>query len=191
MTSVSKEENIKQTVRNWVELYSDDLFSWALYKVSSKETAEDLVQDTYLVAFQTYHKFEGKSNPRTWLFAILNNKINDHHRTIFRNTSFESILKNNHFFDENEAWNPTESPLEWPTQSEHILDDSEFNNTLESCMKKLPATWFSGIYLRYIEEKKGSDICQELEITPTNFWQILHRAKMQLRKCLEIQWFRK
>jgi RNA polymerase sigma-70 factor (ECF subfamily) len=42
-----------------------------------------------------------------------------------------------------------------------------------------------------MEEKKGELICQELGITDTNFWQILHRAKLQLRKCIELNWFKK
>ena len=58
-------------------------------------------------------------------------------------------------------------------------------------MGELPTSWFAAINLKYLEEKKGEIICQELQITPTNFWQILHRAKLQLRKCLEVHWFKK
>jgi DNA-directed RNA polymerase specialized sigma24 family protein len=37
--------------------------------------------------------------------------------------------------------------------------------------------------------KNGDEICQELDITPTNFWQIVHRAKLQLRNCVKENWF--
>jgi hypothetical protein len=40
-------------------------------------------------------------------------------------------------------------------------------------------------------EKKTEIICQELELSTTNYWQIIHRAKLQLRHCLENKWFRK
>jgi DNA-directed RNA polymerase specialized sigma24 family protein len=62
---------------------------------------------------------------------------------------------------------------------------------LQLCMENLPALWFSAVQLKYLEGKKGELICQELQIAPTNFWQILHRAKLQLRKCLENNWFKK
>jgi RNA polymerase sigma-70 factor (ECF subfamily) len=46
-----------------------------IFKTSSKEIAEDLVQDTFLAAFHKIDSFEGKSQPKTWLFSILNNKV--------------------------------------------------------------------------------------------------------------------
>jgi len=40
-------------------------------------------------------------------------------------------------------------------------------------------------------DMESEEICQELEITPTNYWQIMHRAKLQLRECIENNWFNK
>jgi RNA polymerase sigma factor (sigma-70 family) len=154
---------MKDTIKCWVELYSDNLYSWALHKTSSKEVAEDLVQETFMAAVQSFGKFEEKSNPKTWLFAILNNKINDHHRNNFRRPTINEETFLNKFFDQNEDWKAEERP----------------------------DNWFSAVQLKYLEEKNGELICQELGITPTNFWQILHRAKLQLRKCLETNWFKK
>ena len=174
--------NLKDTVKCWVELYSDNLYSWALHKTSSKETAEDLVQETFKAAVQSFGKFEGRNNPKTWLFSILNHIINDHHRSNFR----KPILNDNSFFqtffDSNDHWNPDEIPKRWPDETEHLLDDAEFQKAFEYCLRKLHEGWFSAIQLKYLEEKNGELICQELGITPTNFWQILHRAKLQLRK---------
>ncbi len=56
-------------IKCWVEMYSDNMFSWALHKTSSKETSEDLVQETFLAAVQSFDKFKGDSNPKTWLFS--------------------------------------------------------------------------------------------------------------------------
>ena len=176
---------------DWVKSYTDSMYSWALYKTSSKEAAEDIVQETFLAAYQSINTYEGKSNPKTWLFGILNNKINDHHRANFKkpftndHTIFEKL------FDNNDKWNDDEKPKEWNEETGHLLDNLEFQKTLDSCMGNLPKNWFSAIQLKYIEEKKSKLICQELEITDTNFWQILHRAKLQLRKCLELNWFKK
>jgi RNA polymerase sigma-70 factor (ECF subfamily) len=191
MQNVLDTLKLNDTIKCWVELYSDNLYSWALHKTTSKEIAEDLVQETFMAAVQSFGKFEGKSNPKTWLFAILNNKINDYHRNNFRKPTLtdDSILQV--FFDKDEQWKAEERPRNWEDESENLFDDAEFQKAFESCMRKLPGSWYSAIQLKYLEEKNGELICQELGISPTNFWQILHRAKLQLRKCLELNWFKK
>ena len=187
------------TVKCWVDLYTDKMYTWAFHKTSSKEIAEDLVQDTFLAAFQSISKFECKSDPKTWLFAILNNKISDHFRKKFRNPTItesqananpgESLLDS--LFDANGQWKKEERPVAWETPDIHLLDDEAFVKVLRACMGKLPESWMAALQLKYLEEKKGDIICQELGIAPTNFWQVLHRAKLQLRKCLENHWFKK
>jgi len=185
-------------IKSWVELYSDSMFSWAFYKTSNKETAEDLVQETFLAALQSFEKFERKSNPKTWLFAILNNKITDHYRSQVKYPTVSEQQQNEkgsyslfeRLFDSDRQWRKEERPKSWWVESENILDDPDFNKVLQSCMEALPAAWFATVQLKYLEEKKGELICQELQITPSNFWQILHRAKLQLRKCLEVNWFK-
>ena len=186
------------TIKSWVEAYSDKMYSWTLYKTNSKETSEDLVQETFIAAFQSFEKFEEKSEPKTWLFGILNHKIADHFRKVYRQPVVNESDRNpepgkfffDTFFDADGSWIKEQRPQSWPDDS-HLLDDAEFVKILQVCMKKLPANWFAAINLKYLEEKKGEQICQELEITATNFWQILHRAKLQLRKCLEVHWFKK
>lgn len=178
-----------EIIKDWVELYSDNLYSWALYKTSSKETAEDLVQETFLAAVQSFDKFEAKSNPKTWLFAILNNKIGDFFRTSFRSPIEDNQGILDRMFDKDSHWRADEKPQEWTNDAENLLDNSEFLITLNDCMHRLPENWRVAIHLKFLEEKKGELICQELQITPTNFWQILHRSKLQLRKCLEMNWF--
>ncbi|MFN0030611.1 MAG: sigma-70 family RNA polymerase sigma factor [Flavobacteriales bacterium] len=187
-----------QTIlHQWVRDYADGMHSWALHKTSDKQSAEDLVQETFLAATQSFSKFENRSQAKTWLYSILNNKIIDHHRKQFRQktVSFETQTEKrgdafmHHFFDENNEWNETQSPAEWNDGQENLLDNLDFLRALQQCMGKLPAQWGSALQLKYLEEKKGELICKELGITPTNFWQILHRAKLQLRKCVEQNWF--
>lgn len=191
--------NISQpavTIKCWVDLYSDKLYTWAFHKTASKELAEDLVQDTFLAAFQSITNFEHKSKPETWLFSILNNKIAAHFRKLYRNpavteseSSPDAFFDN--FFDEDGGWRKEQRPAEWSDAGMNLLDDAAFVNTLQNCLERLPQSWMAAMQLKYLEEKKGDVICQELGITPTNFWQVLHRAKLQLRKCLENHWFKK
>jgi RNA polymerase sigma-70 factor (TIGR02943 family) len=198
MQDIKDTSSSASIIKSWVELYSDSMYSWAFYKTSSKETAEDLVQETFMAAIQAFEKFERKSNPKTWLFAILNNKITDHYRRQIKNPTLSERQQSetgehslfDHLFDSERQWRKEERPKPWQDESENILDNAEFNKVLQNCLGKLPNTWFSAVQLKYFEEKRGELICQELQITPSNFWQILHRTKLQLRKCLELNWFK-
>ena len=189
MENITEKATINVILKSWVELYSDQLFSWAYYKTSEKETAEDLVQETFLASIHSIDRFENNSDPKTWLFAILKNKIADHYRKSYRhNTS--NTLSLNQFFDSNENWIADQRPQQWKADDEqHLLDNYEFKKTFTNCLEKLPNNWRASIVLKFMEEKDTDEICQELEITTTNYWQIMHRAKLQLRKCLETNWF--
>lgn len=191
-------DDTSDTIRSWVETYSDKMYSWTLYKTNSQETAEDLVQETFMVAFESLDKFERKSNPKTWLFGILNHKIADHFRKVYRHKVVNESDRNpdpgqnflDTFFDADGSWIKEQRPQSWHENAD-LLDDTQFVKTLRNCMNELPPNWFAAINLRFLEEKKGAVICQELQVSPTNFWQVLHRAKLQLRKCLELRWFKK
>lgn len=186
-------------IQEWVSLYADDLYRWALHKTNNKETSEDLVQETFLAAFKSIDKFKGNSQPKTWLFSIVNNKIMDYHRKLFRRgplhqfhlsskSEDRDVLDN--FFDNEGTWKPEAKPSDWQEIEGHLLDNSEFTKVLNYCMGDLPGNWFSAVHLKYLEEKDGKEICQELGISSSNYWQILHRAKLQLRICIEKKWFK-
>lgn len=183
--------DLAATIKSWVKEHSDSLYSWALYKTGNKETAEDLVQDTFLAASLSIEAFKGESHPRTWLLAILKNKINDHFRKVYRRPQGLKMVDIDSLFDKEGSWKSGERPKAWSEDSEHLLDNGSFVEILRSCMGKLPENWLAAIHLKYMEGKKGAVICQELGISDTNYWQVLHRAKLQLRKCLEVNWFKK
>ena len=187
-------ENSKVTLEKWVKQFSDELFSWALYKTSSKETAEDLVQETFLAAFNKIDTFQGKSQPKTWLFSILNNKVIDYYRLSAKTTKQTfSISENSGYeltdglFNETENWKNNDINPIW-NQDEELLDNPEFNNVMQGCMEDLPQKWKFAVTSKYLTDKNADEICQELEITVSNYWQIVHRAKLLLKKCLETKW---
>jgi RNA polymerase sigma-70 factor (TIGR02943 family) len=187
-------ENSKTLLENWVNQFSDELFSWALYKTSSKETAEDLVQETFLAAYHKIDTFQGKSQPKTWLFSILNNKVIDYYRLDAKTTKHNfSISENSGYelsdglFNENENWKNNDINPIWD-QEEELLDNPEFNKLMQACMEDLPQKWKFALTFKYLTDKNTNEICQELEITTSNYWQIVHRAKLLLKKCLELKW---
>jgi RNA polymerase sigma-70 factor (TIGR02943 family) len=182
-----------KSVSDWVDEFGDGLYSWAYHKTRSEDIAKDLVQETFIAAFESFDKFEGKSSPKSWLFAILRNKISDHYRKSLRNIRFDAGKREadimNNFFSEDGQWKSGELPRSWDTENASLLDDIEFQEVFQSCLSKLPYHWFCCIQLKYLGEKETAEICAELRLSRANFWQILHRTKLNIRKCLEHHWF--
>lgn len=189
----------KADITLWVEEYSDSMYNWTLTRVSDPLIAEDLVQETFLSAVNAIHTFKEESNPKTWLFSILKNKIADHYRKQFKletvNESKLSGEKDTDFFSRyflpDNHWKKEYDLEEWTMPENELLDNTEFIEVLEKCLKKLNKKSMLAIQYKYLDEKDGKIICQELGITPSNFWQLLHRAKIQLRDCLNSNWFNK
>jgi RNA polymerase sigma-70 factor (ECF subfamily) len=184
-----------KVLSSWVSLYTHDLLNWALQRVSVIAVAEDLVQDTFLSAYGAYQTFENRSSPKSWLIAILNRKIIDHYRkeakmkfvNVEGSEENISILMTNTLFQQNESWVNNESGKNWDSD-EHLLDNEDFNKVMAACMDDLPAKWKYIVSSKYIDDKNTSSICQEMEITQSNYWQIVHRAKLLLKVCIEKYW---
>ncbi|WP_416864223.1 MAG: sigma-70 family RNA polymerase sigma factor [Imperialibacter sp.] len=192
-------EEVSAIIGDWVNLHTDDLLRWALNKTNNQAIAEDLVQETFTAAFSYIHGFKYESQPKTWLFSILNNKIIDYHRKKFKNIVLtQSQLQQDgesgnlleEIYDENGRWRKNSRPQDWGEGNSHLLDDADFRLVLQFCLDELPTKWFSAVHLKYMDEKDGQEICKDLDVTPSNFWQLLRRARLQLRACLEIKWFK-
>ncbi len=182
----------EKEIGKWLNEYGDDMYSWAFYKTSNKETAEDLVQETFLSSFKSFEKYKPGTNPKTWLFTILNNKIIDYYRSsnTQKSVSQTELLgkkMEDENFDQDGLW--SSSPVSmWANEEEHLLDNTDFLNVLNDCIDGLPQNWRNVIVSKYMDHKKGNQICQELDITPSNLWQMAHRAKLQLKGCLDVNW---
>lgn len=179
----------KNLLSQWVESYTENLHSWAFHKVSDGELAKDLVQDTFLAAAEKIESFKGDSSPKTWLFSILNHKIIDHYRKKVNQPVRMDNQSLGTFFDKDGSWIKEKRPNSWQEDESHLLDDNNFRAILQECLDALPEKWNTGVKLKYLMSKKGEEICQEMGIAPTNLWQIIHRAKVQLRDCVESNWF--
>lgn len=180
----------KEELTNWVNEFTNDLYKWAYYKTSSVEISKDLVQETFLAAAQNLDSFKGNSSPKTWLFSILNHKIIDY----YRKSSLKSVPLErdtiSSFFDDDGNWQQEKRPKDWDEDETHLLDNDDFLKILQECLDALPEKWSLCVKLKFLTEKSGKEICQELNIAPTNYWQIVHRAKLQLRNCIENKWLK-
>jgi RNA polymerase sigma-70 factor (ECF subfamily) len=175
----------------WVRVYTAELWNWAFRKTSNQQLSEDLVQDTFLAAAENMGSFRRESQPKTWLLGILKNKIAEHYRKAFRQPAVTTSAEEGfaEFFNSNGRWKSAAAPQSWTQEEVNLTDIPAFNKVFENCIEGLPGVMNACVRLRYLDEKKGTQICQELGLTITNYWQLIHRAKLHLRSCLEKNWF--
>jgi len=182
----------------WVDDHGDYLFNFALMRLRDPGKAEDAVQETFLAALKGGKKFAGKSAEKTWLVGILKNKIFDHYRKAGREVSFTDLQfyqgeETDCFVNEGldkGAWARDSAPREWTKMGES-LDNELFWQTYRECAGKLPKNAAVVFNLREVDGVETKEVCAMLNITESNLWVMLHRARMALRRCLESNWFGK
>jgi RNA polymerase sigma-70 factor (TIGR02943 family) len=175
----------------WVETYADSLYRYAYFKVNDTSLAEEFVQDTFVAALGARKNFLGNASEKTWLFSILKNKIIDHLRRKYRDKvqSLETVSEKgfNEYFDERGAW--LNKPGKWKVNPQERFEQSEFMSVLRDCLTLLPIRQGDAFQLREIRDFDSEEICKILGISSTNYWVILHRARLAIRACLEKNWF--
>lgn len=183
------------TSHDWLTEHGDYLYRFALARLRDPHQAEDVVQETLLAAIQS-QSYEGKSAARTWLTGILKHKVIDLMRKQVREQPTENLGEDisadlpdepgmDDYFAEDGHW--SDKPQSW-AQPDGELEQKQFFTILQSCMDRLPAKLAALFTLRDIQEEDNEKICKDMEITTTNAWVMLYRARMGLRKCLEIHW---
>lgn len=180
----------------WIYRYGDFLYSLAFIKLSNKETAEDIVQETFLSAFKAKDSFRKGSSEKTWLTAILKNKIIDYYRKkdVLKNvTSYiadtEAGFDENYFNEKDGHWLDRSAPLAWNEFADTKVNLIEFNKIVQYCIQKMPPKLVPVFVAKYLEEENSETICKVFNITSSNYWVIIHRAKVLIRSCLEKNWF--
>jgi RNA polymerase sigma-70 factor (TIGR02943 family) len=178
----------------WVERYADYLFSYTMSRIGDEDLARDLVQETFLAALERRDKFEGRSTEKTWLTGILKNKIVDVYRRrasgLTRNNDVAAgeLAQANFFDPETGHWNVDYQPMEFAIGGNDVIIGKELTLVLQKCMKKLPELWLAVFTMKHVDEEPTAVICSDLRLTPANFWVIIHRAKLNLRACLQKSW---
>ena len=172
----------------WVDRYGDFLFRYAMLRVRDRSAAEDVVQETFLAALAGRKSFSGGSSESTWLVGILKHKIADHFRKRAREAPLpEAEPSGNDPFDRRGHWNP--GPFDWGGDPEDLLRRKDFLDRFLECLSGLSRNQADAFTMREIDGAGTGEICKVLNLSETNLWVILHRARMHLRRCLEVRWF--
>ncbi len=174
----------------WVDQYGDYLYRYAISRIYEPAVAEDLVQETLLAALQGKEGFEGRSSEKTWLTGILKYKIIDYIRKKSREQPTDTIelaadAMHEHFDDKGE-WKV--GPAKWTVNPRELLEQKEFWKVFYSCLSKLSERLAKAFVLRELDGLSSEEIRKILNISATNSYVMLYRARMRMRDCLEVNW---
>jgi RNA polymerase sigma-70 factor (TIGR02943 family) len=178
---------------DWIATYGDSLLNYALVRVSDREAARDLVQETFLSALRARESFRGESSEKTWMFSIMKNKIVDYYRKSALEKGgpqpgHENSFDPAHYFDTEGEWRANAQPVGWTGPQDESYRSKEFYDTLMKCLEHLTPQRRAIFMMKYLDDLDSEEICKELQISPSNYWVIIHRAKLVLRECIEKNW---
>ncbi len=166
------------------------LLRYARQHLRNDAWAEDAVAETILAALEKPQSFHGKSSLNTWLVAILKFKIIDCLRANARETTIlESEAQTEPWDDSASAFAQTSpSAAEQSACAELDFQNAQFLTLLERHLHDLPPTMSRVFVLRECLDYSTDEICDELKLTQSNVWVLLHRAKLRLRDALIESW---
>ena len=173
-----------------------DLLRFARIQTGNADAAEDITQEALLCALRHRDRFEGRAQLKTWLFAILKNKITDYLRQkqrenkVFAETSAETELDELYEaqFDSSGHWH--EGGIDFnPRTPEQDLESRQFQSVLQACLYGLPENTARVFMLREVMGWDADEIQSHCAISAANYYTIMHRAREGLRQCLQIKWF--
>jgi RNA polymerase sigma-70 factor (ECF subfamily) len=185
----------------WVDRHGDALYRYALLRLRDGQKAQDAVQETFLAALRAQGSFAGQSSERTWLIGILKHKIIDDFRKTSREApaafDAEPVGRGEDFFRVTPPWirhwEKEAAPTDWGLTPgpDALVESRAFWTALQECLNHMPPRMARAFILREMDDMSTEEICSTLQITASNFWVLIHRARLRLRRCLETKYFSK
>jgi len=173
------------------------MVKFATLQLSNSHLAEDAVQEALLGALKNAKSFAGRAALKTWVFAILKNKIADTLRQKQRMVDASSLLREDEegedfseLFNRKGFWQEDEKPASWGNP-QASLHQHQFWKVFEVCLEALPGNQARVFMMKEFVELDSHEICSTVGITLTNLNVMLHRSRLRLRECLENTWFLK
>lgn len=175
--------------KKWIDRYSDYLFNYTISRVNDREMAKDLVQDTFFAGLKSMKNFKGKASERTWLVSILKRKIIDYYRKINSKKGKAEVKINYNSTEEDGSWLEERVADPFDKTAEATLENNELGDAIYSCLDKLPEKQATVFRMKTIQKLETEVICNELNITASNLWVIVHRARIAMADCMQKNWF--
>ena len=173
--------------------HRDYLARFALLQLRNQAWAEDAVSETIVAALANPQSFANRSQLKTWLVGILKHKVMDVFRHNARTVALD-VDPDSDGHDELDALvfkadgHFETMPSSWGNP-EQEMNSRQFMQMLEACTEKMPVMLGRVFLMREWLELSSEEICAELSLTATNLYVTLHRARLRLRECLDLNWF--
>lgn len=181
----------KIDTNQWVDRYADYLFNYAITRVNDSYIAEELVQETFVAGLKAMKNFKGEATERTWLISILKRKIIDQYRKANSiKGQAEVRMDYSNSSDREGDWLEEKIEDKNSLNAESSFENKELGLAIGICLEKLPLKQAAIFKEKTILEQETETICKEHNITPSNLWVIIHRARVQLMQCLNNDWFK-
>src|SRR5690606_33309429 len=174
----------------WVDRYADYLFNYAVARVSDAETAKDLVQETFFAGLNSAKNYKGEASERTWLISILKRKVIDHYRrSNSKKGKAEIRINYNSDSQTEEDWLEEQVADPFSRDGDNIMENEELGLALQDSIDKSRQKQDQVFRMKSIQGMETEDICNELNINPSNLCVMIHRAKTSHMGCLSDNWF--
>lgn len=167
------------------------MIKFATLQLTDSDLAEDIVQEALESAYKHAASFRGQAALKTWIFAILKNKIIDALKRRKRTVVLSDLTENDNteqFFDQHGHWGKDDLVSEWQDIQSAVYQ-KEFWAIFNICLDHLPAQQAKVFMMRVHLGLSSEEICQECDISVNNLNVILYRARVQLQRCLSKHWF--
>ncbi len=200
VTDRDHKDNIQQAVNlladaAFLEDIRRQMIKFAMLQLGDGHLAEDAVQEALIGALKNAASFGGRAALKTWIFAILKNKIVDTLRHKQRVVNASSLLREedddealSELFDQKGFWQQDERPIAWGNP-EASLHESYFWCVFEACLERLPPKQARAFMMREFIELDADEVCDAMNLTTSNLHVLLYRARLRLRECIENRWY--
>ena len=180
----------KLSPNSWVDQYANYLFNYAITRVSDAEIAKDLISETFLAGLKSKDNFKGDSTERTWLVSILKHKIIDHYRKINSKKGKAEVRMDYTSDDQDGDWLEERVADQSDMTAEDNIENTELGLAIEDCLDSINEKQAQIFRMKTIKDYDTEAICNVFDITPSNLWVIIHRARKSLADCLDGSWFK-
>lgn len=160
--------------------YRDRVFHHACYVLANEDVAEDITQDTFILAFQKIHQYRGGSF-QAWLFKIATNLCYDQMRS-WKRTPAQTLEPINQDGESNESplWIKDPAPL-----PEETVETHDLYHILEQAMNQLSPAYRAAVSLIDIQQLNYKDTASIMGVSIGTVKSRLARGRMQFHKILK------
>jgi RNA polymerase sigma-70 factor (TIGR02943 family) len=179
-----QDDPIAVDATKWVDSYGDALFAYAVSRLRDRTLAEEAVQETFLSALKSIDQYRRTGSEGAWLMGILKRKVIDQARAQAKQpAALENDPAVSALFDKRGNW--SKSAKANSAMRLDSIERDEFKVVFQNCLEKLPSTQASTFWLREVQQESAEEVCKALDISTSNLWVLMHRARLALAECMK------